>query len=424
MRKGFLKIFSLFNNRRCNMYSALRNIMLCVLTVGMLLSTAYGVSYGSGSIALEKDVIIDLPEVGLVNLPDEVTFRIYDSNTAAAPIASQSFSRGGYSAYYNIAKSDGLIQKSYVKFMVDFTNFTNAYSGTGSLWVGIELNGTPAGEREQLDKETTSLMLSALASGNAEKSGSSDSQNADNDGAGSASQTASATQKGDDSSSKGSLTIIYKDAGAGSDGLVQYNNGGTQAGASNLYYDDINGFLGVGTTTPSRTLHVRSSGPYIGFERTGTYARQYDFGFYFNSFAIVDVTAASATRLVVTDTGNVGIGTVSPCADCLLAVNGKIRAKSVVVDTGWSDFVFEDNYKLMPLQEVEKFIKDNRHLPEIPSEADVKKNGVSVGDISSKLLQKIEELTLYMIELKKENETLRSDMSVLKKHSAGDKKNQ
>lgn len=390
------------------MYSALRNIMLCVLTVGMLLSTAYGVSYGSGSIALEKDVVIDLPEVGLVNLPDEVTFNIYDSNTAAAPIASQSFSRGGYSAYYNIAKSDGLIQKSFVKFMAEFTNFTNAYSGTGSLWVGIELNGTPAGEREQLDKETTSLILSALASGNAEKSGASDSQNADNDGADSASQTDSATQKGDDSSSKGSLTLTYKNV-AGADGTVQYNNGGVQAGASQFYYNDTNNSVGIGTSIPGRKLQV------LG-------------GTNLQDFLVVGADISPVQLLSVVGnayiSGNVGIGTTAPCVDCMLAVNGKIRAKSVVVDTGWSDFVFEDNYKLMPLQEVEKFIKDNRHLPDIPSEADVKKNGISVGDISSKLLQKIEELTLYVIELKKENETLRSDMSVLRKNSVRGKGNQ
>jgi hypothetical protein len=99
--------------------------------------------------------------------------------------------------------------------------------------------------------------------------------------------------------------------------------------------------------------------------------------------------------------GNVGIGTVSPSSK--LAVDGTIKAKEVKVDlNGWSDFVFEDEYNLQPLSEIETFIKENKHLPDIPSEAEVKENGISVGEMNAKLLMKIEELTLHMIEMKKE----------------------
>jgi hypothetical protein len=91
-----------------------------------------------------------------------------------------------------------------------------------------------------------------------------------------------------------------------------------------------------------------------------------------------------------------------------LAVNGEVKAKEVKVETGWSDFVFEADYKLPTLEEVEAFINENGHLPAIPSSDEVEKNGVNLGQMDSKLLQKIEELTLYLLQLKKENDMLKS----------------
>ena len=69
--------------------------------------------------------------------------------------------------------------------------------------------------------------------------------------------------------------------------------------------------------------------------------------------------------------------------------------------TKWPDFVFDKNYQLPTLQEVEEHINKYKHLPDIPSETEVKENGVSLGEMQAKLLQKIEELTLYTIELNK-----------------------
>ena len=101
--------------------------------------------------------------------------------------------------------------------------------------------------------------------------------------------------------------------------------------------------------------------------------------------------------------GNVGIGTTNP--DSKLAVNGTVHAKEVKVDLiGWPDFVFEKDYELKTLEEVEEHIKANGHLPEIPSEAEVTENGINLGEMNAKLLQKIEELTLYLIEQNKENQ--------------------
>ena len=81
----------------------------------------------------------------------------------------------------------------------------------------------------------------------------------------------------------------------------------------------------------------------------------------------------------------------------------------------WSDFVFKSDYQLRSLKEVETFINENGHLPDIPSDEEVITNGVNVGEIQSKLLQKIEELTLYLIEMKKNNELLKNKVISLEK---------
>ncbi|MGS2764556.1 hypothetical protein [Sinomicrobium sp. M5D2P9] len=110
----------------------------------------------------------------------------------------------------------------------------------------------------------------------------------------------------------------------------------------------------------------------------------------------------SATDKVYYEQGNVGIGTDNP--DTKLAVNGVVHTKEVKVDLdGWSDFVFAEDYKLPTLEEVELHIKEKGHLKNIPSAQEVEKNGILLGEMDSKLLQKIEELTLYILELNKEN---------------------
>ena len=109
-----------------------------------------------------------------------------------------------------------------------------------------------------------------------------------------------------------------------------------------------------------------------------------------------DTTIYNTTKvqMTITKTGNVGIGTETP--DTKLAVNGTVHAKEVVVDlVGWPDYVFEQDYKLMPLEEVEKSINEDKHLPNIPSACEIEENGVPLGEMNKKLMEKVKNHSLY-----------------------------
>jgi hypothetical protein len=122
----------------------------------------------------------------------------------------------------------------------------------------------------------------------------------------------------------------------------------------------------------------------------------------FNAFRF----GTTSTFPYVFEGGNVGIGNNSPTEK--LVVDGKILAEEVKVQTvPASDYVFEPDYDLKPLQEVDQFIQQNKHLPDIPSAEEFAKNGVGLGEMDDMLLRKVEELTLYVINQQKELEGLK-----------------
>lgn len=126
-----------------------------------------------------------------------------------------------------------------------------------------------------------------------------------------------------------------------------------------------------------------------------------------------DSNDSEQVRMVLTQNGRLGIGTTNP--DTELSVNGTIHTKEVKVDlNGWPDFVFEKDYDLRNLKELEEYINENKHLPKIPSEAEVNENGINLGEMNSRLLQKIEELTLYMIDMNKRISQLEQENSELR----------
>lgn len=111
--------------------------------------------------------------------------------------------------------------------------------------------------------------------------------------------------------------------------------------------------------------------------------------------------------------GNLNIGTDATVPGYQLQVKGKIRSQEIMVEMdNWPDYVFEPSHEKLSLTDLESFIKKNKHLPEIPSVSVVSKDGINLGDMNAKLLKKIEELTLYVIELKHEVDALKKENKV------------
>ncbi|MEO6723281.1 MAG: hypothetical protein ABIN67_23140 [Ferruginibacter sp.] len=117
--------------------------------------------------------------------------------------------------------------------------------------------------------------------------------------------------------------------------------------------------------------------------------------------------------MTIADNGNVGIGTTNPTYK--LSVSGNIRSKEVVVETGWADYVFDEKYALPSMAEVKQFIKQYNHLPGIPSAKEIEEGGLQLGEIQKKMMSKIEELTLYMLQANDRIIELEHELKKLKK---------
>jgi hypothetical protein len=191
-----------------------------------------------------------------------------------------------------------------------------------------------------------------------------------------------------------------------------------------------NSNVGIGTANPAQMLHVHGSGAWAGMRvtsaSTGTtfndgvhfgYDGSYGAYIWNREATAVVISTSDAEKMRIEPNGNVGIGTANP--QYKLAVNGNIGAQDIIVtNTGWSDYVFQPGYRLRPLSEVSAFIHKHRHLPDIPTEAEVKEKGVSVGEMQAKLLAKVEELTLHLIQQEKENKELRERVAQLENRAS------
>lgn len=206
-----------------------------------------------------------------------------------------------------------------------------------------------------------------------------------------------------------------------------------------FWIDKEDGNVGIGTNSPDEKLEVEGNALVNGFIKTQTatgYIKMYSANnsfahfytdrpkFYFNKTIQVDgainshttdlqLQTQGTTRVNVKGNGQVDIGTLHINAgahtDYKLAVDGKIVSKKVVVTLdNWADHVFDKNYKLKTLAEVEAFITKENHLPEIPSEQKVLEEGIELGEMNKLLLLKVEELTLYMIQMQKEIDELKN----------------
>jgi len=116
--------------------------------------------------------------------------------------------------------------------------------------------------------------------------------------------------------------------------------------------------------------------------------------------------------------GGVMVGSGEPASGYLLNVNGKMICTEarVQLNSAWPDYVFASDYKLPTISEMERYIRINKHLPNMPSAKEVEKEkGFDVGDMQKRMLEKIEELALYVIELKNENESMKKRLEALEK---------
>jgi hypothetical protein len=183
------------------------------------------------------------------------------------------------------------------------------------------------------------------------------------------------------------------------------------------------GSLGIRTTTPTGDLSFGSQGNHLtignpGFLNqtilaTGWTGANGDFV----DLKVPGTDPNNSALVRIQSNGNVGIGTATP-GSFKLAVEGKIGAREVQVTLSnpFPDYVFDSKYKLRSLSSLENYINKNKHLPNIPSAAEVEKNGgVELGQLNTKLLEKVEELTLYVIELNKKVEKLEKENEGLKK---------
>jgi len=186
------------------------------------------------------------------------------------------------------------------------------------------------------------------------------------------------------------------------------------------------GNIGIGTTSPQDKLQIGNSMAfhqgghailyfYHSYEPNGTsdldpnkYSAELRFDGVRGNLRLgtsPSITSDPITHLTINKYGNVGIGTSAP--DAKLSVKGQVHAQEVKVDLNGAiapDYVFKEGYDLKSLEEVQDHIQEHGHLPNIPSAQEMEANGIQLGEMNMKLLEKIEELTLYLIESKKAND--------------------
>lgn len=179
------------------------------------------------------------------------------------------------------------------------------------------------------------------------------------------------------------------------------NLNGTETGGNAVGIGFVNEALG--SWWKAAIVHERTGGYGIGSLK-----------FLVNSSVDNSTVTLSDVKMTILSSGFVGIGTDMPKE--ALSVNGSIRAKTIKVEiTNWPDYILKKDYLLPSLSFVKNYIDQNQHLPDIPSEEDVTKEGLNLGEMNRLLLKKVEELTLYLIEKDAEVKQLQQDVVELKK---------
>lgn len=171
------------------------------------------------------------------------------------------------------------------------------------------------------------------------------------------------------------------------------------------------GSVGIGTTSPSgsRFQVNATSGWAARFINNGSDVR----AGYPNYGLFVSTSASGGEYLLQLNRSTTPIFQVN--ANGMAYLDGALNARQIVVKTNvWADYVFDKQYQLMSLGDLQMYIEKNKHLPNIPSSKEVIESGISIGDMQRKQMEKIEELTLYVIQLDRENKELKNEFNEVK----------
>ncbi|MEL6533861.1 MAG: hypothetical protein AAFQ98_00550 [Bacteroidota bacterium] len=159
------------------------------------------------------------------------------------------------------------------------------------------------------------------------------------------------------------------------------------------------GKFGIGGNfVPTASLEVRGDGKFTNDLTVGTSSTNANLNINGNS----------------TITGATTVGASDSNADLTVYGQAKVQELQIDATANWADYVFADDYQLRPLEEVASYIQENKHLPEVMTAEEVAKHGYAQSEVNETLLRKIEELTLYMIEMKADNEALKQDNAELR----------
>jgi len=197
------------------------------------------------------------------------------------------------------------------------------------------------------------------------------------------------------------------------------------ADGSDIYFNS--GKVGIGTSSPGAKAHISggievlrlesSSDPLISFYEGSTYKawmQAFDDDFYITNRMTgrLRLRTSNIDRLVIDGSGNVVIGATTGATGYILSVKGRLACDEILIDDQayWPDYVFQKEYDLLTIDEFRNSVETNKHLPGMPSADDISENGgFHVGDMQKKLLEKIEELSLYIIELNERVKTLEAE---------------